>query len=96
MPALMVALVRIKDPAKLQTYSTAAVPTILAAGGEIIGRGKRVATLCGDLSPDATLVARFPSADAARAWYDSPAYQALIGIRDEAMVASFFVIDEPA
>lgn len=96
MPALMVALVQIKDPAKLQTYSAAAGPTIVAAGGQIIGRGKRVATLCGDLSPDATLIARFPSADAARAWYDSAAYQALVPLRDEAMVASFYVVDEPA
>lgn len=96
MPALMIALVTIKDAAKMQQYSAAAGPTIVAAGGVILGRGKRVATLCGEVSPDATLVARFPSADAARGWYDSPAYQALIALRDEAMTASFYVLEEPA
>ena len=96
MPALLIALVQVKDPAKMQQYSAAAGPTIVAAGGSILGRGKRVATLCGAVSPDATLVARFPSAEAARAWYDGAAYQALIGLRDEAMVASFYVVEEPA
>ncbi len=96
MSALMIALVQVKDPAKLQAYSAAAGPTILAAGGQVLGRGKRVATLCGAVSPDATLIARFPSAGAARSWYDSAAYQALIPLRDEAMVASFYVVEEPA
>lgn len=95
MPALMIALVKIKDAAKMQQYSAAAVPTVLAAGGVIVGRGKHVESLAGSLDLSAALIVRFPSAAAAHDWYHSPAYQALIPLRDEAMVPSFFVLDEP-
>ena len=96
MPALMIALVKIKDAAKMQQYSGAAGPTIVAAGGVIVGRGKQVEALAGALDVSAALVARFPSAAAAHDWYHSPAYQALIPLRDEAMTPNFFVLDEPA
>ena len=96
MSALMIALVKIKDPAKMQQYSAAAVPTVLAAGGEIIGRGKHVEALAGALDLSAALVVRFPSAAAAHDWYHSPGYQALIPLRDDAMTPHFFVLEEPA
>ncbi|MBA4285104.1 MAG: DUF1330 domain-containing protein [Xanthomonadaceae bacterium] len=96
MSALMIALVKIKDAAKMQQYSAAAAPTIIAAGGEILGRGKHVEALAGSLDLSAALIARFPSAAAAHAWYHAPAYQALIPLRDEAMVPTFFVLEEPA
>ncbi len=96
MPALMIALVKIKDAAKLQQYSAAAGPTVLAAGGVVLGRGKRVETLAGSLDIDNALVARFPSAAAAHDWYHSAAYQALVALRDEAMQPSFLVLEEPA
>jgi len=96
MPALMIALVKIKDAAKMPQYSAEAAPTIVAAGGVIIGRGKHVEVLAGSLDLSAALIARFPSAAAAHDWYHSPAYQALIPLRDEAMVPTFFVLEEPA
>jgi len=96
MPALMIALVKMKDAAKMPQYSAAAAPTIVAAGGVIIGRGKHVEALAGSLDLSAALIARFPTAAAAHDWYHSPAYQALIPLRDEAMVPTFFVLEEPA
>lgn len=96
MPALMIALVKIKDPAKLQQYSAAAGPTIAAAGGTVLGRGKRVETLAGAVDVDNALVARFPSAAAAHDWYHGATYQALVALRDEAMQPAFFVLEEPS
>lgn len=96
MPALLIALVKIRDPAKLQAYSAAAGPTIAAAGGTVLGRGKRVETLAGNLDVDNALIARFPSAAAAHDWYHSAPYQALVALRDEAMQPSFLVLEEPA
>ncbi|WP_022977961.1 DUF1330 domain-containing protein [Nevskia ramosa] len=96
MPALMIALVKIRNPAKLQEYAAAAGPTVAAAGGVVLGRGKYKETLAGAIDVDNAMVARFPSSAAAHDWYHSAAYQALIPVRDEAMEATFFVLDEPS
>ena len=37
-------------------------PSVSAAGGTVLGRGKRVETLAGNLDVDNALIARFPSA----------------------------------
>ena len=95
MPALLITLVQVKDPAKMQQYSAAAGPTIVAAGGVVLGRGKQVEVLAGAIDLHAALVARFPSAQAAHDWYHGAAYQALVPLRDEAMAPTFFVLDEP-
>ena len=95
MSALMIALVKIRNPAKLQEYSAAAGPTVAAAGGVVLGRGKYKETLVGAIDINNALIARFPSAAVAHDWYHSAAYQALIPVRDEAMEATFFVLEEP-
>lgn len=96
MAAFLIAFAKVKDPSRLQEYSAAAGPTLIAAGGSIVGRGKVAATLAGTLSADSGLIVKFPSVDAARAWYESPAYQALIPLRDQVMSPNFVVLEEPA
>lgn len=96
MAAFLIAFAKIKDASRLQEYSAAAGPTLIAAGGSIVARGKLAATLAGSLSADSCLIVKFPSADAARAWYESPAYQALIPLRDQVMSPNFVVLEEPS
>lgn len=76
------------DKDKLKAYSQAAAPTFSAFGGEIIGKGKPE-VLTGTHKETLVAVIRFPDADAARSWYASPDYQALIPMRDEAMACTF-------
>ena len=95
MAAYLIALVKVTNPARFGEYSAAAGPTAVAAGGEIVTRGK-IYSLAGDFRADACLVVRFPDVDAARAWYQSPAYQALIPLRDEVMEPNFLLLEEPA
>lgn len=96
MTALFVALGKIKDPAKLKQYSAVAGPTIVAAGGTVIGRGRQVEMLAGHFDLNLGLIARFPTAAAVHDWYHGAAYQALLPLRDEAMEPTFFVLEEPA
>lgn len=96
MAAFLIAFAKIKDASRLQEYSAAAGPTLIAAGGSIVARGKLATTLAGSLSADSCLIVKFPSADAARAWYESPAYQALIPLRDQVMSPNFVVLEEPS
>ena len=95
MSAYLIALVKATNPARLGEYSSAAGPTVVAAGGEIVSRGK-VHTLAGSLKADACLIVRFADLKAAQAWYDLPAYQALIPLRDEVMEPNFLVLEEPS
>lgn len=95
MAAYLIAFVKIKDATQFQEYAAAAGPTITAAGGTVVARGKIVEMLAGSLNADASLVAKFDSVETANAWYQSADYQALIGLRDQALSATFALIDEP-
>jgi uncharacterized protein (DUF1330 family) len=44
-------------------------------------------------APDGVIVLQFPSAAAARAWYESPAYQAALPFRQKAADYSVFIVD---
>lgn len=93
MPAYLIAFAKVKNAGRLPEYSTAAGPTVVAAGGTIVTRGK-VRTLTGSFAADACLVVKFADAAAVEAWYQSPAYQALIPLRDEVMEPNFLVLEE--
>lgn len=95
MAAYLIALVKIKDPVKLQEYSTAALPTLIAFGGAPIARGKIASVLAGEHNADVALIAKFPDAQAARNWYNSPTYQALIPLRDSGVEPTFVLLEEP-
>lgn len=94
MAAYLVAFAKLKNAARLQDYASAALPTVLAGGGEVVSRGK-VRGLAGSFAADTCLIVKFPSAAAIDAWYNSPGYQALIAVRDEAMEANFLILEEP-
>tara|TARA_R110001592_G_C12892997_1_gene725855 strand:+ start:313 stop:603 length:291 start_codon:yes stop_codon:yes gene_type:complete len=94
MAAYIIAFAAVKDRNKLADYSASAGPTIGPAGGALVARTKVIDTIAGDFSADAALILKFDTADAARAWYDSPEYQKLIPLRDEGMVANFVLVED--
>ena len=92
MTALIVIELTVKNSDKLKEYS-AQTPAILKKfNGELLIKGKT--SLLHDsanLSPayDTMVVFQFPSKEDASAWYNSPEYQELLGLRDEAMSSTF-------
>lgn len=94
MAAYIIAFATVKDSGKLTEYSAAAGPTIAPAGGTLVARTKVIETLAGDLNADAALILKFDTADAARAWYESPDYQKLIQLRDDGMVPNFVLVED--
>ena len=96
MAAYLMAFVTVTDAAKMQEYAAMAVPTIAAAGGSVVTRGKVVKTLAGSFSADSCLIVKFANAAAAQAWYDSPAYQAAVPLREQALKPNFVLIEEPS
>lgn len=91
MSALLVSRVRVRNAEDMRAYGAAAAPTVAAHGGEILVRGQFADALLGEGSPHATGVMRFPSVDAAQAWFASPEYRALTELRDAAGEMEFFL-----
>jgi len=84
MAAYVIGHITVKDPEKWKEYRNGVPATLAPWGGEVILRGRRVAVLSGKHQHNDTVVIRFSDAAAAAGWYASPAYQALIPIREQA------------
>jgi uncharacterized protein (DUF1330 family) len=93
MAAYVVIQVEVLDPEQYAPYRAASTTALAAAGGEFIVRGGDVEVLEGDPPPGRTVVLRFPSMDAARAWYHSDAYQTARRLREGAARMDAYIVD---
>ncbi len=82
----------IKDQDGINAYSGKAVPTILQSGGKPIIVEDNAELLEGTWHGTRTIVVEFDSVDAARAWYNSDAYQAVIGERHAAADSNAVIV----
>ena len=94
MPAYVLARQRVPDPDAdaLRQYREASGPLLERFGGRFLVRGGPIDTLEGDAGADRIVVIEFPDAAAARAWYESPEYQAIVGLRQSAADSDFVVV----
>ncbi len=74
----------IHDREAMDTYSQAAVPTILGVGSNVLAADQQPEVLEGEWHGNQTVVLEFESVEAARAWYQSEDYQAAIPLRQAA------------
>ena len=88
MPAYVVVQGTVKDQGKLQEYGGAAGPTVAKHGGKPICRGPSE-VLSRENPHKLMVVLEFPSKEAARAWYNSSEYQAIVPTREEALDSTF-------
>jgi uncharacterized protein (DUF1330 family) len=93
MPAFFVAQYVVNDPKLYREYQAGAGPTIQAAGGELVAFDVAAETIEGTPPGPQTVIVKFASTEAAKAWYDSPAYQAVVGKR-LAATTGFAVISQ--
>jgi uncharacterized protein (DUF1330 family) len=71
-----------------------ALATIARFGGRVIaGGGSRVDLLEGDPTPEWIFIIEFPTADAARRWYQSDDYQEALKVRLSASRGRVFLIE---
>ncbi len=84
MAAHVIGHITVRDPEKFAEYRSKVPATLAPWGGEIILRGRRIAVLSGEHPHTDAVVIRFPDAKSAAGWYGSPAYQALIPLREKA------------
>ncbi|MEM8863815.1 MAG: DUF1330 domain-containing protein, partial [Chloroflexota bacterium] len=62
-------------------------------GGKFIARGGDVTTLEGDEEENRVVLLEFPTAQAAKDFYNSDEYQAAIKVREGASEGQFIVVD---
>jgi uncharacterized protein (DUF1330 family) len=82
--ACIIGRIRINDAAKWKSYREAVPATLKPFDGVLVARGRDPLILCGDTDETDMVIIRFPSIETVQQWYRSPAYQALIPLRDEA------------
>ena len=73
--AYVIVEMQVSDMEQYKRYMAEAPDTVKAAGGEYVVRGGRSETLEGDWQPARLAMLKFPSVEAAKAWYDGERYR---------------------
>jgi uncharacterized protein (DUF1330 family) len=78
----LIANYELTNPEAYQDYVPAVMPTLEAHGAEVLVADYESEEVEG-APHKVTIVLRFPSKEAARAWYRSPEYQAIVHLRTD-------------
>ena len=93
MAAYFIAQYVVNDPKLYREYQVAAGRTIQELGGEVVAFDVAAETIEGTPPGPQTVILKFESTDAAKRWYRSPGYQAVVGKR-LASTTGFAVISQ--
>lgn len=74
----------IRDQAGMEAYGQASAPTMIKAGAKVLSVDTQPEILEGEWHGNRTVVVEFESVAAARAWYESAAYQKAKPLRQAA------------
>jgi uncharacterized protein (DUF1330 family) len=93
MKAYVIAAETVHDEAMFAEYRKQVPRTLVPFGGQFIARGGKCTTLEGQWQHPRTVIIEFPSRQAAEAWYKSPDYQQIIGLRHKSSSGNLIVLD---
>jgi uncharacterized protein (DUF1330 family) len=82
----------IKDQAGMDAYSRAAGPSMAQGGASVLAVDGQPQVLEGDWHGDRTVVLEFESVAAARAWYESEAYERAKPLRQAAADTNVVIV----
>jgi uncharacterized protein (DUF1330 family) len=91
-PAYVIAEPVISDLATFQKYGQQVPGTLEPFGGHFLVRGGKVEALEGD-APQRFVVIAFDSAEKAKAWENSPAYEAIKPLRHASAKTRLFIVE---
>ncbi len=84
MAAYFIAQYVVKNPTLYAEYQAGAGPTLAAAGAELVAFDVAAEPVEGSAPGPQTVIIKFEDTAAAKAWYNSAEYQAVVGKRLEA------------
>jgi len=90
--AYLMVRVEVTDPERYREYMKLTPAAIAQYGGRFLVRGGEAVTLEGDEQPGRLVLVEFPSLERARAFYDSPEYQAAKKLREGAANGHFVAV----
>jgi uncharacterized protein (DUF1330 family) len=93
MPAYIVGHIDVTNPAVYETYRTQVPAVIAAHGGRYLVRGGAFEMLEGPAVQPRQVILEFPDMAHLKAFYFSPAYQALVAIRQSASTGSLLAVE---
>jgi uncharacterized protein (DUF1330 family) len=93
MPAYLIAETDILDPEQYEQYKAAPPGAVAAGGGRFVVRGGELAVLEGDWNPARLVILEFENLEAAKAFYESPEYQAAIKLREGAAKLNMVAVE---
>ncbi len=93
MPTYIVGDIRVSDSASYQAHLPRALATIARFGGRVVAGGGKIDLLEGDPMPERIFIIEFPTADAARRWYQSDDYQETLKVRLSTSSGRVFLIE---
>lgn len=92
-PAYLIGRVQVTDAAQYDKYAQATGPIVAQFGGQYIVRGATTTALEGPADKDRLVILRFPSAEQAKGFYNSPEYQTARKLRATAAVGQFLLVE---
>jgi len=93
MKGYIVANVNVRDPGGYEAYRSQTADIIAKYGGRFLVRGGEIEVREGDPGISRLVVLEFPDMDAARTFYDSPEYRAILPHRWENSTATLFLAE---
>lgn len=92
MSVYVVASGSIDNPEMLAEYLGKAINTI-PAEARVLAVDETAEVVEGDVQPPRIVLIEFPSRESFRGWYDSPEYQAIVGLRLESTTGTMVVAE---
>jgi uncharacterized protein (DUF1330 family) len=93
MAAYIIVDVVVTDPEGFAAYREMAPPTVAAYGGNYLARGGALTPLEGGWDPKRISVIEFPSAEQARAWWDSAEYAEAKALRQRTTETKMLIVE---
>ena len=91
--AYILANVTVTHPTQYEDYRRLSTLAMQAHGAEVCVRGGAVSVLEGDWAPERVVLLKFPTREAAQAFYDSPEYGAARQAREGVAVMRMVLIE---
>jgi uncharacterized protein (DUF1330 family) len=93
MKAYVIAIETVHDEAMFGEYRKHVAATLEAFGGRFVARGGKYTMLEGQWQHPRTVIIEFPARESAEAWYKSPDYQKIIGLRHKSSSGNLIILD---
>ena len=89
----IIASVTVTKPEQYEEYRKWSTEAMRAHGAEVCVRGGKVEVLEGDWNPGRTVILKFPSFEAAKAFYDTPEYLRALEAREGASIMRMVCVE---